>query len=37
MRKFEKTAQPIPAVKVSVANSVQRDYKVTDGAHLVGE
>jgi hypothetical protein len=37
VRKFTKTAQPIQAVKITVANSVERGYKVADAVQLVGE
>jgi hypothetical protein len=37
VRKFEKTAYQAKAVKVTIANNVQRGYKVVDAVQLVGE
>jgi hypothetical protein len=37
VRKFTKTAQPVQAVKITVANSVKTGYKVADAVQLVGE
>ena len=37
VRKFDKTAQPVHGVKITLANSVDRGYKVADAVQLVGE
>ena len=37
VRTFEKTAYPVNAVKITLANNVQRGYKVVDAVQLVGE
>lgn len=37
VRTFEKTAYPVNAVKITIANNVQRAYKVVDAVQLVGE
>jgi hypothetical protein len=37
VRTFEKTAYPVNAVKITIANNVQRGYKVVDAVQLVGE
>jgi hypothetical protein len=37
VRTFEKTAYPTAAVKITIANNVQRGYKVVDAVQLVGE
>ncbi len=37
VRKFDKTAQPIKAVKLSFANNVATGYKEIDAVQLVGE
>src|SRR5689334_16925208 len=37
VRKFAKTAQPVQAVKVTIANTVEQGYKVADAVQLVGE
>jgi hypothetical protein len=37
VRKFNVTTQPILAVKLTLANSVERGYKVVDAVQLVGE
>jgi hypothetical protein len=37
VRKFEKTTYQAKAVKVTIANNVQRGYKVVDAVQLVGE
>lgn len=37
VRKFAATTNPVQAVKVTIANSVERGYKVVDAVQLVGE
>ena len=37
VRKFAATANPVQAVKVTIANSVERGYKAVDAVQLVGE
>jgi hypothetical protein len=37
VRTFEKTAYPVSAVKITIANNVERGYKVVDAVQLVGE
>jgi hypothetical protein len=37
VRKFEKTAYPVNAVKITIANNVQRGYKVVDAIQLIGD
>jgi hypothetical protein len=37
VRKFEKTAQPVTAVKITFANNVSPGYKEVDAVQLVGE
>ncbi len=37
VRKFAKTAQPVQAVKITIANAVKSGYKVADAVQLVGE
>lgn len=37
VRKFDKTAYQAKALKVTIANNVQRGYKVVDAVQLVGE
>jgi hypothetical protein len=37
VRKFAATRDPVLAVKVTIANSVERGYKVVDAVQLVGE
>jgi hypothetical protein len=37
VKKFEKTAYQAKAVKITIANNVQRGYKVVDAVQLVGE
>lgn len=37
VRKFEKTAAPVNGVKITLANTVERGYKVVDAVQLVGE
>jgi hypothetical protein len=37
VRTFEKTAYPVNAVKITIANNVQRGYKVVDAVQLVGQ
>jgi hypothetical protein len=37
VRKFDKTKAPTKAVKITLANNVQRGYKVVDAVQLVGE
>jgi hypothetical protein len=37
VRKLEKTAYPVNAVKITIANNVQNGYKVVDAVQLVGE
>jgi hypothetical protein len=37
VRKFEKTAYPVNAVKITIANDVQRGYKVVDAVQLIGD
>ena len=37
VRKFAKTAQPVQGVKITIANSIERGYKVADAVQLVGE
>ena len=37
VRKFDKTTQPVQAVKITIANSIDRCYKVADAVQLVGE
>ena len=37
VRKFAATPNPVQAVKVTIANSVERGYKAVDAVQLVGE
>ena len=37
VRKFDKTAQEIVGVKITIANTVARGYKTIDAIQLVGE
>lgn len=37
VRKFDKTANPVVGVKVTLANTVDHSYKVVDAVQLVGE
>jgi cell division septation protein DedD len=37
VRKFDKTPTPTKGVKITIANNVQRGYKVVDAVQLVGE
>ena len=37
VRKFDATKDPIQIVKVTIANSVERGYKVVDAVQLIGE
>jgi len=37
VRKFDATTNPVQGVKVTIANSVERGYKVVDAVQLVGE
>jgi hypothetical protein len=37
VRKFEKTAYPVSGAKITIANNVERGYKVVDAVQLVGE
>jgi hypothetical protein len=37
VRKFGATSNPVQGVKVTIANSVERGYKVVDAVQLVGE
>jgi hypothetical protein len=37
VRTFEKTAQPVQAVRVTIANNVDKGYKHVDAVQLVGE
>lgn len=37
VRKFPATTSPVQAVKITIANSVERGYKVVDAVQLVGE
>lgn len=37
VRKFAATTSPVQAVKITLANSVERGYKVADAVQLVGE
>jgi len=37
VRKFNATSNPIQSVKVTIANTVERGYKVVDAVQLVGE
>jgi hypothetical protein len=37
VRKFDKTQTPTKGVKITIANNVQRGYKVIDAVQLVGE
>ena len=37
VREFEKTAQPVQAVRVTIANNVDKGYKHVDAIQLVGE
>jgi hypothetical protein len=37
VRKFEMTAGPVNAVKITLANTVERGYKVVDAVQLVGD
>jgi hypothetical protein len=37
VRKFEKTAYAVNAVKITIANNVQRGYKVVDAVQLIGD
>jgi hypothetical protein len=37
VQKFDKTKFPTRAVKITIANNVQRSYKVVDAVQLVGE
>lgn len=37
VRTFEKTAQPVQAVRVTIANAVDKGYKHVDAVQLVGE
>lgn len=37
VRTFDKTANPVNAVKVTIANNVQSGYKVIDAVQLVGD
>jgi hypothetical protein len=37
VRKFATTAGPVQAVKVTLANAVERGYKVVDAVQLIGE
>lgn len=37
VRKFDKTAAPVNGVKITIANNVQRGYKVINAVQLVGE
>jgi hypothetical protein len=37
VQKFDKTKFPTKAVKITIANNVQRSYKVVDAVQLVGE
>lgn len=37
VRRFEKTAYKVKAVKLTIANNVQRGYKVIDAVQLVGD
>jgi hypothetical protein len=37
VKKFDKTAYQAKAVKITIANNVQRGYKVVDAVQLVGE
>jgi hypothetical protein len=37
VRTFEKTAYPVNAVKITIANNVQRGYKVVDAVQLLGQ
>jgi hypothetical protein len=37
VRRFASTANPVQVVKVTIANTVERGYKVVDAVQLVGE
>ena len=37
VNKFAKTAYQAKAVKITIANNVQRGYKVVDAVQLIGE
>ena len=37
VRTFEKTAQPVQAVRVTIANAVDKGYKHVDAVQLIGE
>lgn len=37
VRKFDKTQMPVKSVKITIANNVQRGYKVIDAVQLIGE
>ncbi|MDO9177611.1 MAG: hypothetical protein Q7U16_04680, partial [Agitococcus sp.] len=37
VRSFEKTAYKVTGVKLSIANNVERGYKVIDAVQLIGD